>query len=413
MKKTILALLLFIPSILSSNVLAATDEAYLLTEKTWNALSKINKLLDEGDANSAVSKLHELLPRVVENNYDHAVTQQTLGYAYNRLENYPEAISAFKSALNLGALPPDVSHQVRYSLAQIQIYSGDYAGGIKTLERWLTQERNPDLDALILVGSAYYETGQYDKAIRYAKRVIQAQPRYDDAWHQLLVSAYFKTSQFSSAATVLEKMIRLEPANKTYWQQLLSAWQNSGDDQKALATLDLMHRNQLLSADEVKQLINMYLYLDMPYEAAQLLEQKIEIGALSADQKNLEWMGEIWLYANERKKAATVFKQLANVQNSGQLQARIGRIYYDLRDYKNTITHLQSAVKLGGLEQRAQSYLLLGIAAFNSQNLQLAESAFLQANAASSTRSQAEWWLDRIRDEAAEEAVQQDTPSSQ
>ncbi len=383
---------------LSPITLAAEDNAYLLTEKTWKALTDINALIDEGNAADAVPKLQSLLPDVQSNAYDLAVTQQTLGYAHNRLQNYNEAITAFSAALNTNALPFDVSHQVRFSLAQLLIYTEQYVPGLKQLERWLKNESSPGLDASLLAGSAYYETGQFDRAITHAKKVIQLKTAYDESWYQLLLSAYFKTSQYQNAANLLEKMIRIQPENKTYWQQLTGAWQNAGNDQKTLATLTLMHKRDLLNAEEIKQLINMYLYLDMPYKAGELLDQEIKRGRLQADNKTLEWMGDIWLQANERERASKTLSSIAASEGNADLYARVGQIYFDIQDYPNTIEHLQKAVQIGGLEQSSKSYLLLGIAAFNTANYKLAESALTQASVASSTRDQADWWLQRLSD---------------
>ncbi len=377
---------------------AANKNPYLLTEDTWKALSRINKLLDTGQPEIAIEKLTKLLPQVQDKPYDESVVQQTLGYAWSTLGDHEAAIDAFRSALNLNALPPDVTHDLEFNLAQLLIFTGKYKEGIKYLEHWIESEQSPSLEAFILAATAYYEMRQYDKAIPYAKNVLTLKDKYDETWYQLLLACYLKTNQYQQAALLLEDMIQIQPDNPSYWQQLLAVWQHANNDKKTLATYELMLARGMLSNDDIKQLINMYLYLDLPYKAAKLLESKIADGEFPKESRNYELLGNAWLQAKELEKSAMAFVQAAKLSSDGNLYWRAGQIYFEMENYPQAILYLRKALAKGKLKHHAQAELLLGIALFHQKDYPHAQKAFEFALHNNSTRDQAEWWLQRIKD---------------
>lgn len=384
--------------VIPASVVSAEQQKYLLTEKTWKELSEVNKLMESGQASEALIKLNSLLPAVQDKAYDTAVIQQTAGYAYTSINDYPAAIKSFRNALNLNALPKDVAHDLEFNLAQLLIFTEQYQEGLNYFERWIKAESKPGLDAYILAGTAYYEAGQYQNAIPYAKNVITLQKSYDDSWHQLLLTCYLKTSQFENAARLLEKMLEVQPENITYWQQLLAIWQHADNDRKTLATMELMLLKGLLDPEGSLQLINMYLYLEMPYKAANLLQSLLANGSLPKNGENLELLGNSWLQAKERERAAETLLMAAEITGDASLYVRTGQIYFDLEDYSQAIQYLQKGLAKGSVDQAKQSQLLLGIAAFNQQRYEESQQYLQLAARGSDTRDQAQWWLQRIAD---------------
>ena len=376
----------------------AEEKQYLLAEKSWKKLSEINKLLDAGQASNAITKLNALLPIVQDKAYDTAVTQQTMGYAYSTINDHPNAIQAFRSALNTGALPFDVIHDLEFNLAQLLIFTEQYQEGLKYLDRWINAEPTPSVDAYILAGTAYYESGQFNKAIPYAKNVINLKNAYDETWHQLLLSCYLKANQYKNAANLLEKMLHVNPDNKTYWQQLLATWQHTDNDKKILATMELMHTKGLLDNDDIKQLINMYRYLDMPYEAASLLKIQLDNEQIPKNASNWEWLGNCWLQAQEREKSVRTLTKAADLTGEGNLYYKIGQIYFDLEDYPKAISNLQIAISKGKLAQYSYAQLILGIALFHQKDYNQSQKSLEMALSSKSTKNQADWWVQRIKD---------------
>ncbi|MFK8067054.1 MAG: tetratricopeptide repeat protein [Gammaproteobacteria bacterium] len=390
-----------------SNTVAAEEKnKYLLTEEIWNKLSKINELLESGQSDNAINQLNALSVESQGIAYNLAVIQQTLGHAYISRNDYLNAISAFKQALNLNALPVTVVHNLEFNLAQLLIYTEKYKEGLDYFNRWVVSEPNLSMDVYILAGTAYYESKQYKKAIPYAKKVIDLKSTFDETWHQILLSCYLQTSQYENAAVLLESMLTIQPNNKSYWQQLLAIWQKMDNDQKILATMELMYTKSLFDAEQIRQLVNMYLYKDLPYKAANLLKNQIESGSLAKDASNWELLSNCWLQAQEREKAVKALIEAVKLSDQADLHFRIGQIYFDLEEYPQATIQLKKALSKDHLTQKGYSQLLLGISQFHQKNYTESQVALQYALENKSINPQAKWWLERIDDLKRDENVQ-------
>lgn len=58
------------------------DNKRTMSPATYERLTKAKKLMDEGDNAKAAALLQETLEQVKDNNYESALTQQSLAYAY-------------------------------------------------------------------------------------------------------------------------------------------------------------------------------------------------------------------------------------------------------------------------------------------------------------------------------------------
>ena len=142
----------------------------------------------------------------------------------------------------------------------------------------------------------------------------------------------------------------------------------------------------------------MYRYLDMPYKAANLLQTQLDNGQIPKDAANWELLGDCWLQAQERENSARTLIKAANLSGDGNLYYKIGQIYFDLEDYPQTISNLQTALSKGNLTQHSYAQLLLGIALFHQKDYPKSQQNLEIALNSQSTKSQADWWIQRIKD---------------
>jgi predicted Zn-dependent protease len=137
--KTLFTLPLLILSLCLATPLMAEDN-YLLTEKTYKSLSKAQELMQAEKYQEAGQRLNELLGQTDSGSYDRAVVQQTIGYLHAEQGQYDKAAAAFQQALDAQALPEQVSHDLRFNLAQILIADEQYNKGIGLMEQWFSKE---------------------------------------------------------------------------------------------------------------------------------------------------------------------------------------------------------------------------------------------------------------------------------
>ncbi|MCI0400675.1 MAG: tetratricopeptide repeat protein [Gammaproteobacteria bacterium] len=384
---------------------SAQDARPLLSETTYQALADVHTMTEKGDYQEALAALQKLGSQANANPYEAAVINQNLGYVYHALGDYPKAIDAFERALNTGLLPQILTHSLTYNLAQLLIYTKAYREGLQYLNEWLKNEPAPSSEPHILAASAYYQLEQYGEAIPHARIAVQQVSEPNESWYQLLLACYYQLSMYENAATLLEEMIVNFPKERSYWLQLTGVYQQLKREKQALAILELAYSQDMLDEHDLLRLAQLYLYMEMPYKAGGLLATELKAGRIKKTKENLELLANSWLLAQEKQKAADALQQAAQVAEDGTLLYQLGRIYVDLERWGEAITALQASTKTSGLDDPADAYLLLGIAAYRLGNNGLATKAFTKAVSYDKTKSQADWWLQQLAIESDPETT--------
>jgi uncharacterized protein HemY len=76
---------------------------------------------------------------------------------------------------------------------------------------------------------------------------------------------------------------------------------------------------------------------------------------------------------------------------------QLGRIQFNRQQWQDAADSLHKAVESRAIKDVSGANLLLGIAAMQTNQLQMAEQSLRIAAGASGTREQANWWLQRLR----------------
>ncbi len=388
----VLVLLMMLPL-----AFAEEDKQYLLSQTVYETILGAQELVEADKYNEAETALNLLLTDNDDlDSYEIAVAQQTLGFLYSAQERYKKAARYFRQALSSGALPPDVSHNLTYNLAQLLIIDEQYKVGIVLLKKWLAADSDPPSSAYVLLASTYYQLQDYANTIIYIKAAIDN----DDAkesWHQLLLSSYLETQQYLLAIKVLENLIESYPYNKTYWDQLSALYFQQDDEFVALAVKMLVTRLELNDEKTLMNLSTMYQYLQIPYKSALILAKGIKDGVIPADLDNLTRLADSWLAARENKKAAQVLKQAAILDSSGKADLKYGRVLFDLSLWQQAIPPLSAAIKESTGKRVGRASLLLGMTYFYLDDLSAAKRHFNRALKFKSERKQAGQWLRYVK----------------
>ncbi|MDO7667434.1 MAG: tetratricopeptide repeat protein, partial [Pseudomonadota bacterium] len=227
--------LLVILLLMASATMAKQDSQYLLTEKTYKALSAAQTLMEADKFSAAETQLKSLLDKTESSSYERAVVQQTLGYLYSSLEDYTKASSLFQQALDSNALPEKVSNDLLYNLAQLYLADQQYNKGIVMLEKWLKAEASPPNSAHVLLASAYYRVKNYKKTVEHINVAIKNDKSVKETWYQVLLAAHLELKQYKSAISVLETLITLYPYQTSYWSQLSALYLQQNKEFTAMA----------------------------------------------------------------------------------------------------------------------------------------------------------------------------------
>ncbi|BAW79683.1 hypothetical conserved protein [Candidatus Nitrosoglobus terrae] len=393
------AFLLILGGALAVN--AKASDQYLLTPSTYKTLSAVHELLDKQQYVSAIVQLKALQERVKGTSktkiYEQAVVLQNSGYVYASMEDYPKAIQAFEASLNLNSLPAQVIRDVRYSLAQLYMATEQYAKAARLLEVWLKEVETPRAEAHVLAASAYYYLEQYNQTVPHIIAAIDLAKDPQESWYQLHLAARLELKQYNDAAQVLGTLIGLFPEKEQYWQQLATIYMEMSKEQQALAVQALTAHVKQLKDKELIRLADFYRYLDVPYKAAQILDQGLKAHTIEVSAKNWENLANAWLSAREWKKAADAFSESGKLRKDGTMDIRRGQLFIQLQQWDKAGAAFEQALSKGGLDDLAQARLLLGQIRYEQGRFTDAVKALELAKESPNYSKQAAQWLKHLQ----------------
>lgn len=383
------------------------DKQYLLSKETYDLLNVTRVAMEESNYHAVIQKLTVYLDQENIKSYDKAVINQTLGYAYNAQENYKRSIESFIKAVRSDALPDKMTHELTYIIAQLYIHSEKYTEGLSYLDKWFEKESNPSSEAHLLAASAYYQINQFKKLIPHAKSAIEKSDAPQQSWYELLIAGYYETRMYRDAALLLETMINKYPDNDNYWLQLVAVYQQNKQEKKALAISELAYEKGILKGDDIIQLAQTYLYLQLPLEAAAVLDSEINNGTIDYSKANIELLSNSWLLAHDEEKAAFVLEQYVSKFNDISLNYKLAHIYVELENWDKAKKTLEAVVTDKNIttqpEIEATAWLLLGISSYHKKDTVRSKQALNKALAFKQTRDHARWWLNQIEEEIPNE----------
>ena len=293
-------------------------------------------------------------------------------------------------------LPIRDEARVRFNIAQLYASLQQWRETIDWLNRWLLYVEDPDPLGFYLMGIAYYQLEDFDAAIVQTKRAVEFRPEPRESWLRLLAALYAQKQDYENAAPVLEELVLRFP-KKPYWVQLSLIYGAHENYRRSLSVQQVAYAQGLLTEDkELRRLARSYLYHELPYPAAQVLEKALEDGAIARDSEALELLANSWIAAREYERSLDPLRSAAELSEDGNLYVRLGQVHMQREAWNEASALLEKAVEKGGLKDPGNAELLLGIAYYNGAQVARARSSFLRARQHDSTRSAANRWITHL-----------------
>jgi tetratricopeptide (TPR) repeat protein len=376
-----------------------------LSESTYRQLERIQTLMAENKNAEAEAKIIEMLGRV-SSDYEKALLYQTQGFLYAAQGNYKKAIPPFELAVKLDALPQQPYEQMLLALGQLLYSDGQMDKAIARLEQYVAESINPtSADAHIMLASAYVEKKRFRDALPQVDTALGKVKTPKESWLQLKLAIHYELKQYPQCAEVLVSLIAVAPVKEDYWKQLSSILFEIKRDQESLAVLALAERRGFIDDDrEIRNLANVYLLLDIPLKAAQLIEKGLESKAVKEDEKIYTTLSDAWILARELDKAEKALLRAAAISDRGDNYYRLGQIYVEDEKWKQALDALDKAQKKG-LTKVSEAAFLTGVAAFNAGQTDRAKASLRKALNDDDTRKMASQWLAHIEQLEAEAAA--------
>ncbi|MBA55364.1 MAG: hypothetical protein CMK89_12990 [Pseudomonadales bacterium] len=374
-----------------------------LREKIYKVLTEAQAKAEENKQDEALKILDRLKSSSSLNSYEAAMMWKFYAYIYYSLDKNEQAIQSYEKLLAQEALPQALESEALYSAGQLYFVQENYKKSIEYLNRWLTVVESPSPQAYVMIGQAYYQLGQMDKALPPITKAIGMvesdgeTPK--ESWYLLLRALHFEKNDYKQGAVVLEKLIKHYP-KKEYWVQLSSTYGELKQEQKQLSTLEIAYRQGLLDKEsEWLTLAQLMIFNDIPYKAAKIIEQGIEKGIIKQEKDNLKLLSYAWSTAQEAQKALPVLAKAAETSESGEIDIQLGSTYYQLDEWEKAIAFLRKGINKGDIKHKDNAYMMLGLALFNANRFEDARYAFKEAAKFEGSKSSATQWLNYVNNE--------------
>ncbi len=374
-----------------------------LRENIYKVLSQAQAKAEENKPLEAIAILNRLKNKSTLNSYEAAMMWKFYAYIYYSQDKHDQAIHSYEQLLQQEALPLALESEALYSAAQLYFVKEKYQKTIDYLNQWFALVDSPKPQAHIMLGQAYYQQNDINKALTPIKTAISMVEDHSEpakeSWYLLLRAIYFEQNNYQQGVAVLEKLVKHYP-KKDYWVQLSSTYGELKQDKKQLSTLEIAYRQGLLDKEtEWLTLAQLFIFADIPYKAAKVLEKGMNKGIIAPDEDNLKLLSYAWSTAQEAEKALPALVKAAEKSQSGEIDIQLGSTYYQLDQWDKAVTYLRKGLKKGNTKNASNAQMILGMALFNLNRFDDARHAFTKAAQYEASKASATQWLNYLNNE--------------
>lgn len=373
----------------------------------YTKLEEVQQLADQKNYAAALDRL-ALLQKMQRNSYEQAMTWSMQAYVHFNKENYPEAIKAYEEILKIQNIPLSLEESTRFSLAKLYFVQEKYPQALGSLNAWFGMTAKPNPQAYVMRAQMHYEMENYKAAlpdIKQAMAVAQEQGmKTPENWLLLERAVYYQNKDFKAMERCLQDLIALYP-KKQYWLQLAAVYNELNLPLKEVAIMEMMYeQGELKTEPELVNLVQAMLGNNMPYKAAGVVLQGFKDKTVTENAKNLTLLGDALMLAKEYTEAIKVLERAAQASQQGKDYYKVAQLEVDRQLWPKALEHLDTALKLGGVAQEYNLYILKGTVLFNMDKLAAARAEFERARGFEASKAAAEQWLAYIESEEARRA---------
>ena len=371
-----------------------------LRNKVYEKLAEAQAAAEAKDLATAAAVLDEMLAgrRNNElNSYELANVYNLYAFIHYSREDYPSALRAYENVVSQPEIPLAMEINTRYTIAQLYFVQERWREGIDALLQWFAMSDTPNANAYVLLAQGYYQLKDYDRALSNIETAISM---YRDKgripkeqWFNLARFLYMDKNRFGEAIAVLEELIRYYP-KKQYWVQLSFMFSEQGKEALQLGAMETAYVQDMLDKDgEYRNMASLFLNAEVPWKAAQVLEQGFEEEVVEDNSKNWELLAGALRQAQEVKKAIPAMEKAAARSDNGDLYARLGNIYLDAEEHEKAIEAISRGLQRGGVKRPDNARLVMGMAYFNLKEYGKAREAFRAASRDERSERYARQWI--------------------
>jgi hypothetical protein len=361
---------------------AEKKESQQISRVIAKEMTAAQKALQASQWAEAIKNLEAAETKAGINAFDKKTIYDFKGFAYVKLNNLKAAEQAYEAALATGAYSAEDSAKTTRMLFRLSAGNQQYAKAAE-YGKQVAESGAATPDDLGILSQIYFLQKDCKSSAVWADKAIAAARKAGEAPKENLYQ--FKLQCASDAqdtpgmAAVLVDLIRL--TNKTnYWNTLLRIErQEERDDHNTLMLYRVMYDTQSMTAGsdyiEMAQLLG---DAALPAEAQTVLEKAMSSGLINDQQKErtTRLLNSFKSRAEADKKGQAQLDTEAKKNPAGELDVKLGEVYYGLGDYPNAVTAINRGLQKGQVKHLDEGYVYLGRSQAALKNTADAKKAF-------------------------------------
>ena len=393
----------------------ATRRTPALRNSVYEKLSEAQVAAEAKDLATAKQILDEMIAtdgKKSLNSYELANVYNLYAFIQYSREDYAGALRSYEQVVAQPDIPLAMEINTRFTIAQLYFVQEQWQKGINALIKWFEMTDTPNANAYVLLAQGYYQVKDYDMSLVNVQKAIRMSeeagkiPR--EQWYNLARYLYFEKNDTNNTVVVLEQLLKHYP-KKEYWVQISHLYGEQKKDSQQLAAMETAYvQNMLDKGNEQITMAYLYLNADVPYKAAKVMDKGLKNESIEGTSKNWELTGNAWRQAQELDKAIPAMEKAAARSSKGELYVRLGNVYLDNDQFKQSITAINKGLSRGGVKRPDTARLVLGMAYFNNEQYEKAREAFIAAGRDERSVAYADQWIGYMDSELARQKSLQD-----
>jgi hypothetical protein len=304
------------------------------------------------------------------------------GFANIKLNNLKAAQAEFEKSLATGAATAEDKTSMTRTLFGIAASTQQFQ---KTIDygKEMVDGGTATANDQAIIAQSYFQLKDCKNSSIWADKAVAASRKAGEAPKENLY--LFKLQCASDASDnaamipVLSDLIRLNNKS-TYWNTLLRIErQDERDDHNTLMLYRIMYdTNAMTAGSDYVEMAQLLGDNALPAEAQTVLEKAIAGGLIADAQKERtnRLLNSFKTRADADRKGQAQLDTEATKNPAGELDVKLGEVYYGLGDYQNAVTAINRGLQKGQVKHLDEAYVYLGRAQVALKNYADAKKAF-------------------------------------
>ena len=292
------------------------------------ALQELVETYNAGDTAKTAAAALAIATDADSNAYEKAFAYQIAATAVSGAGDDAKGAEYFAKAIEANGLGNNDHYTAMLNLAVVQYGAGEFPQALATIDRFLAETKSQKPEALNLRGGA-----------------LMGMERYADA------------------AAVYAAQVAASPEDKVARMNAVAAYQQAGQDDKAVALLaDAQAKGQLADANEYRALYVSYLNSERDKDALKVIDEGLAKGILKEGPelaRAFMIIGQNAYYVEDEATALAMYTRAAPMADNGEAALNLAKLYAETGNKAKAKAAAELALSKG-VKDTAQAKRLAG-----------------------------------------------------